>query len=80
MAESKGVEMYGMLLRGVVHEEVVTRTRELNADLLVMGDLKEISSRKEIFYNEGERIFREAPCPVVIVKNPEEVEKRYKEI
>ncbi len=80
MAESKGVECYAMLLRGVVHEEVLRATKEAGADLLVMGELKEVSSRKEIFYNEGERIFREAPCPVVIVKNPEEVERLYKEM
>ena len=80
MAESKGVEFYGMLLRGVVHEEVVNKTKEIRADLLVMGELKEASSRKEVCYDEGERIFREAQCPTVIVKNPEEVERQYREI
>jgi nucleotide-binding universal stress UspA family protein len=59
---------------------VVNKTRELSADLLVIGELKEVVSRREIFYDEGERIFRESPCPVVVVKNPEEVERAYKEI
>jgi nucleotide-binding universal stress UspA family protein len=80
MSEMKKVECEVMLLKGVVHEEVVNKTRELSADLLVIGELKEVLSRREIFYDEGERIFRESPCPVVVVKNPEEVEKVYREI
>ncbi|MCK9614408.1 MAG: universal stress protein [Candidatus Omnitrophica bacterium] len=80
MAEIKKVEYEGLLLNGVVHEEVVNKVRELSAGLLVIGELKEIVSRREIFYDEGERIFRESPCPVVVVKNPEEVERLYKEV
>jgi nucleotide-binding universal stress UspA family protein len=80
MAESKGIELEGIILRGVVHEEVVNKTRELGADLLVMGDLKEIMSMKEVFYSEGERIFRESPCPVVVAKNPQEIERLYREL
>lgn len=79
-AESKGVACEGFLLEGVVHKEVVTKTAQLGIDLLVMGELKEIVSRTEIFYDEGERIFREANCPVVVVKNPEMVERLYKEL
>ena len=80
MAEGKGVAFDGVLLRGVVHDEVVNKAVELEADLLVMGELKEVMSRREVFYDEGERIFRESPCPVVVVKNPEEVEKLYEEL
>ncbi|HTY45883.1 MAG TPA: universal stress protein [Patescibacteria group bacterium] len=80
MAESKGVEFEGVLLRGVVHDEVINKARQINADLLVMGELKELLSRKEVFCDEGERIFRESPCAVVVVKNPPEVERLYKEL
>ena len=80
MAETKGVVYEGVLLRGTVHTEVVNKTAELRADLLVMGELKEILSRKEIFYDEGERIFREVNCPVVVVKNSAQVEQLYKEL
>ena len=80
MAEMKKVECETLLLKGVVHEEVVSKTKEFSVDLLVIGELKEIVSRREIFYDEGERIFRESPCPVVVVKNPEHVESLYKEL
>jgi len=80
LAESKSVGYQGLLLKGAVHTEVVNKARELPADLLVMGELKELLSRKEIFYDDGERIFREAPCPVLVVKDPSAVEELYKEI
>ena len=80
LAENKGVELESLILKGEVHTEIAEKARELGADLLVMGDLKEVLSWKEAFYNEGERIFRESPCPVVIVKNPQEVERLYKEL
>lgn len=80
MAESKSVEFEGLLLRGVVSDEVIHKTKELNADILVMGELKELTSRTDVFYDEGERIFRKSPCPVVVVKNPAGVENLFKEI
>jgi nucleotide-binding universal stress UspA family protein len=79
MAESKQVACQGVLLKGVVHDEVVSKAKTIEADLLVMGELKEVVSRKEIFYDEGERIFRESPCPVVVVKDAEKAEELYRE-
>jgi nucleotide-binding universal stress UspA family protein len=80
MAEAKQIEFEGVLLRGAVHTEIVSTVKEIGADILVMGELKELFSRKEIFYDEGERIFREAGCPVVVVKNQAQVELLYKEL
>ena len=80
MAESKGIEFESFLLRGEVHEEVVKKCSEVKGDLLVMGELKELSSRRELFYDEGERILRESHCPVLVVRNPEIVKKLYREM
>lgn len=80
LAENKKVEFESLILRGEVHTEVTNKAKELGSDLLVMGDLKEVLSWKEAFHCEGERMFRESPCPVVVVKNPQEVEKLYKEL
>lgn len=80
LAAQKNVAFEGVILKGVIHEEVVKRAYEISADLLVMGDLKEVLSWQEAFHSEGERIFRESPCPVVVVKNPQEAERLYREI
>jgi len=80
MAQGKGVVYESLLLKGAVSDEVLNKARDLQADLLVMGELKAIASRAEIFYDEGEKIFRRSPCPVVMVKNPAMVDMLYKEI
>ncbi|MFA5272088.1 MAG: universal stress protein [Candidatus Omnitrophota bacterium] len=80
MAQEKNVECEGLLLKGVIHDEVIKKVKEINADLLVMGEPKEVLSRREIFYDEAERIFRESSCPVVIVKDNANVEKIYNEL
>ncbi len=80
MSEKKGVACDAAILKGIVHEEIIKQANALNPDMLVMGELKEVLSIKETFYDEGERIFREAPCPVVVVKNAFLVEKLYNEL
>lgn len=80
MSEKKGIACDVAILKGVVHEEIIKQAGALNPDMLVMGELKEVLSIKETFYDEGERIFREAPCPVVVVKNASLVEKLYNEV
>jgi nucleotide-binding universal stress UspA family protein len=80
MSDKRGVACDTAILRGIVHEEILKQANALNPDMLVMGELKEVLSLKETFYDEGERIFREAPCPVVVVKNPSLVEKLYNEL
>ena len=80
MSDKKGVACNTAILRGIVHEEIGKQANALNPDMLVMGELKEVLSLRETFYDEGERIFREAPCPVVVVKNSSLVEKLYNEL
>jgi nucleotide-binding universal stress UspA family protein len=80
MAQDKGIECDIFLLRGNVSHEVTTKLKELSPDLLVIGELKEVKSIKEVFYNTGEKIFREIPCPVVVAKNQALIEKLYREI
>jgi nucleotide-binding universal stress UspA family protein len=79
LAEVKDMNLQTLLLKGSVHDEVLNKTRELAADILVMGELKEVLSRRETFYDEGEAILFGAPCPVVMVKNPQAAEDLYRE-
>jgi nucleotide-binding universal stress UspA family protein len=79
MAESKAVVCETFLLSGTVSDEVVNKINDLSIDLLVMWEKKEPATRSEAFYDEGERIFRKSPCPVVIVRNSLMVENIYKE-
>lgn len=68
IAEAKGVQITPILAKGVIHEEVVNKIEELDIDLLIMGELKRVTSRIDMIYNEGEQIFRSAQCSVTVVK------------
>ncbi|MGE5308986.1 MAG: universal stress protein [Deltaproteobacteria bacterium] len=79
MAKEKGVPLETVIVRGEISTEVASIAREKKADILIMGELKQVFSTTDIFYDEGERLFRRASCPVLVVKNPERVEALYKE-
>ena len=80
MAETKQVPCETYLVRGGIAEEILTKCHEISADLLVIGELRELTSRADVFYEEPERIIRKAPCPVVMAKNPAMIDSLYKEI
>jgi len=80
MADKKSVPCDVVLLKGVVHQEIISQAKALSTDLLIIGELKEVLSIKDTFYDEGERVFRESPCPVVVVKNAPLVERLYNEL
>lgn len=80
LAEAKGVRITTVLEKGEVHTLVTQKARELAADLLVMGELEAPRSRRDCYFDEGERIFREARCPVLVVKGDEKIRELYDSI
>jgi len=62
---------------GSVHQILTDAVREEKADLLVIGELARIRSRRDEFYDETERAMRSAPCSVLIVKDEERVAEMY---
>ncbi len=77
LAEAKGVPISTILEKGEVHTIVTAKAREMRADLLVMGEPDAPASRRDYYFNEGERIFREAQCPVLVVKGEERIRALY---
>ncbi|MDX9701809.1 MAG: universal stress protein [Candidatus Auribacterota bacterium] len=80
LAESKGVHIYTDLLKGDVVAEIQRKVEEIDVDLLVMGKLEEPESRRDFYYNDGERIFRRTPCPAIMVKEDEPVRLMYDQL
>jgi nucleotide-binding universal stress UspA family protein len=79
LAQEKGVVMETVLTSGEISVEVVKKAQELQADILVMGELKEVFSTRDFFYDEGERLFRRCFCPVLVVKNACQAETLFNE-
>ena len=80
LAERKGVKVETILRKGVVHEEVAREVAEYDCDLLIQGELGEVLSLRDSFYEEGERILRKVSCPVSSCGTSEKVEKLYESI
>ncbi|MCK4351744.1 MAG: universal stress protein [Candidatus Krumholzibacteria bacterium] len=80
IADRKGLKVETVLRKGVVHEEVSREVDEYGCDLLIQGELGEVLSLRDSFYEEGERILRKVKCSVMIVRGRDRIEKEYDEI
>ncbi len=76
-AEGKGVVLETIKVNGSVHQEILRLVDERNVDLLILGELAHVRSRRDEFYNEAERVMRSVPCSVLIVKNEDRVEELF---
>jgi nucleotide-binding universal stress UspA family protein len=76
LAIKKGITVVKKSVKGSVHSEIINTIKE-GVDLLVIGELTRIRSRRDEFYDESERAMRMAPCSVIIVKDEEKVWEMY---
>ena len=73
IAREKGVNILTKSVMGSVRQEIVKAVKEDGVDLLVIGELSRIRSRRDEFFDENERAMRAVPCSVLIVKDEENV-------
>ena len=80
LAKAKNITIIKKLSSGSVNKEIVDAVNEENVDLLVVGELSHIRSRRDEFYDETERALRLVPCSVFIVKDPDRVWELYESL
>ncbi len=80
LGDKKGIKVETTLRKGVVHEEVANEVDEFGCDILIQGELGEVLSLRDSFYEEGERILRKVKCPVMIVRGREKIEREFDEL
>jgi len=73
LARKKGLAIETVKTSGTVHTEIKKQVAEHDIDLLVLGELSHIRSRRDEFYNEAERAMRSVSCSVLIVKDEDRV-------
>lgn len=76
----KGVSITRKLSKGSVNKEIVNAVNENGIDLLVIGELSRIRSRRDEFYDESERAMRAVTCSVLIVKDEDRVWEMYQSL
>lgn len=69
MAEQKNVHIITKSLSGTIHREIKIEIKENNYDLLVLGGISGIRSRRDEFFNETDRAMRSVTCPVIVIKD-----------
>ena len=80
LAAKKGLSIVKKCSKGSVHKELIDSVKDENVDLLVIGELSRIRSRRDEFYDENERAMRSSPCPVLIVKDEDKVWELYESL
>jgi nucleotide-binding universal stress UspA family protein len=80
LADRKGVSITKKRSKGSVHKEIIDAVTENEVDLLIIGELSRIGSRRDAFYDESERAMRAVPCSVMIVKDEERVWEMYESL
>lgn len=80
LATKKGVAVTRKSSKGSVHKEIVAALKEEDIDLLIIGELSRIRSRRDEFYDETERAMRLSPCSVLIVKDEDKVWEMYESL
>ncbi len=80
LAVQKGVTVVKRQSKGSVHKEIVKAVKEDEVDLLVIGELSRIRSRRDEFYDEAERAMRNVGCSVLIVKDEDRVWEMYQSL
>jgi len=80
LADRKGLQIETILKKGVVHEEVAREVDDCSADLLIQGELGEVLSLRDSFYEEGERILRKVKCPVMVVRGRDRIERMFDDL
>ena len=80
LAIKKGVSVIKKQSRGSVHKEIVDSIEADEVDLLVIGELSRIRSRRDEFFDETERAMRAVPCSVLIVKDEDRVWEMYESL
>lgn len=73
LAALKDVTITPIKRQGSVHQEILNVVDEEDIDLLILGELAHVRSRRDEFYNEAERAMRSVRCSVLIVKDEDRV-------
>jgi nucleotide-binding universal stress UspA family protein len=73
LAQQKQVLIETVKLEGTVHVVMKELLKSTKADLLVLGGVTDIRSRREELASETDRMLRTSPCPVLVVRDDDDI-------
>jgi nucleotide-binding universal stress UspA family protein len=78
-ARAKGVVASGELRRGLPASQILAYAREFGADAIVMGTHGRGGVRRLLMGSVAEAALREAPVPVIVVRERERVDRAHRQ-
>ncbi len=79
LAATKLLEIETVKLEGTIHVVMRQLLKEHKADLLVLGGITDIRSRREELSSETDRMMRTSPCPVLVVRDDDDIWLEFEE-
>ncbi len=73
LASQKEVDIETVKLECTVHIVVKELLKAQKADLFVLGGITDIRSRREELASETDRMMRTSPCPVLVVRDDDDI-------
>jgi nucleotide-binding universal stress UspA family protein len=73
LAKMKGVTITTIKDEGSAHRVVRDYIKEHDVDLLLLGGISTIRSRRDELNSETDRLMRTVNCPVLLIKDEEEI-------
>ena len=72
LAASRDLQITTAALEGSPHKEILSYVKRNGIDLLVLGSVNAIRSRRDELTSENDRMLRTSPCPVVVVRDADD--------
>jgi len=66
-----GFNLATLTRNGTAHTEIIRAAQELDVDLIVMGTRGICTAEHTVIGSTAERVVRDAPCPVLVVRKKE---------
>lgn len=79
LAAQKGIGITTSIIEGSPHTEVMNYIKRNHIDLLALGSINVIRSRREELTSENDRMLRTSPCPVIVVKDNGDIWSMFEE-
>ncbi len=73
LAQQKDIVVSTEKTEGKVHTVIRNYIQENGIDLLVLGGISQIHSRRDELMSETDRMMRTSPCPVLVVRDDEKI-------
>ena len=67
-AQNRGLETDQVIRHGIPHSEITDLARELDVDLVAIGQGSRSGPRRSLIGSVAARVVEYAPCPVLVVK------------